>query len=147
MDGNKTKVAVWNSLVTNGVVEKSIRSIARLEETLPTNVRRIRRGRFFLSDYEQRTYGSLRKPIFEHYCHGVVVGETEPDEELGGLWCFAAHNDFDLIPENVDPKDWPVYIRTPTGWERKDGARRIKAPSDETLAKLMEWNLKQLRLK
>lgn len=92
---------------------------------LPTEVRRVRRGKFFLTDREQSTFGSISKPIFQYYCHGVVVGETIPDEEKGGIWCFAAHNDFDLIPEFQPPSSWPEYTRTPTGWIRADGARRI----------------------
>jgi hypothetical protein len=114
---------------------------------LPTEVRRVRRGKFFLSRHEQTTYGSIRKPIFEYWGHGVVVGEMASTEEPEGMWCFGAHNDFDLIPEFMKPSDWPEYTRTPTGWVRKDGARRIEAPSSNTLEKLMEWNLKQLRLK
>lgn len=88
------------------------------EQPLPTEVRRIRRGKFFLSRHEQTTFGSLRKPIFQYYCHGVVVGETVPDEAHDGIWCFAAHNDFDLIPEFQPPSSWPEYVRTPSGWIR-----------------------------
>lgn len=88
------------------------------EQPLPTEVRRIRRGKFFLSRHEQTTFGSMRKPIFEYYCHGVVVGETVPDEDRDGIWCYAAHNDFDLIAEFQPPSSWPEYVRTPTGWIR-----------------------------
>lgn len=119
------------------------------EQSLPTEVRRVRRGKFFLSRYEQTMHGSISKPIFEHWGHGVVVGEMigSPDNGLeDGTWCFAAHNDFDLIPEFQPPSSWPEYIRTPTGWVRKDGDRRLEAPSS-TLEKLMDWNMKQLRLK
>lgn len=116
------------------------------EQSLPTEIRRVRRGKFFLSDYEQRIFGSIREPIFQYYCHGVVVGETQPDDEKDGLWCFAAHNDFDLVPEFTKPSEWPEYTRTPTGWVRKDGDRRLEKPSD-TLEKLFDWNMKQLRLK
>jgi hypothetical protein len=72
--------------------------------------------------------------------------EVEGDYDPDGMWCYGAHNDFDLIPEFTKPSEWPEYSRTPTGWVRKDGARRIEAPSS-TLEKLMEWNMKQLRLK
>lgn len=55
----------------------------------------------------------------------MIVGETKPDDALEGIWCFAAHNDFDMIPENTPPEDWPLYTRTPTGWVRADGPRRV----------------------
>lgn len=92
-----------------------------VSRSLPAEVRRVRRGRFFLSRYEQTTFGSIRQPIFAVYCHGVVVGETIDDEERDGIWCYAAHNDFDLIPEFQLPSSWPEYIRTRTGWARADG--------------------------
>lgn len=146
-EGNKsTGLVVRQSFKATDILEKALGDIGRPEETLPTEVRRVRRGKFFLSNYEQRTFGSMRQPIFQYYCHGVVVGETQPDVEKDGIWCFAAHNDFDLIPELQPPSSWPEYIRTPTGWVRKDGDRRLEAPSS-TLEKLMDWNMKQLRLK
>lgn len=90
------------------------------DRSLPAEVRRVRRGKFFLSRHEQSTFGSLRYPIFEHYCHGVVVGETVVDHERDGIWCFASHNDFDLIPEFMPPSNWPEYTRTSTGWTRSE---------------------------
>lgn len=87
---------------------------------LPTEVRRVRRGKFFLSNYEQEQFGSLYRPIFQHYCHGVNVGETQPDPDRDGVWCFAAHNDFDLIPEFQPPSTWPEYVRTHSGWKKAE---------------------------
>jgi len=105
---------------------------------LPTEVRRIRRGRFFLSRYEQTTFGSIRHPIFEHYCHGVVIGETVVDETKDGIWCYGAHNDFDLIPEFQPPSSWPEYTRTSTGWIRADGSRRIEEKDEGRIDKLIQ---------
>jgi hypothetical protein len=103
--------------------------------------RRIRRGRFFLSNYDQRIHGSLSRPIFQYWGHGVVVGDMVPAEVQGdydpdGHWCYATHDDFDLIPASTPPNDWPEYTRTSTGWVRKDGVRR-----------LVDIATKQLRLK
>jgi hypothetical protein len=106
-------------------------------------VRSVRRGKFFLSNQEQARHGSLRYPIFEHWGHGVVVGEMrshvrENEDEPEGMWCFGAHNDFDLIPEFMKPSEWPEYIRTPTGWMRKDGDRRIREERSRSVDKLIE---------
>lgn len=101
-------------------------------QALPTELRRIKRGKFFLSNYEQEQFGSVFRPIFEHYCHGVVVGETLPVD--GGIWCFAAHNDFDLVPEFQPPSSWPEYVRTPTGWKKAEAKRW----TDELLHQLSE---------
>ncbi len=121
---------------------------------LPTEVRRVRRGKFFLSNYEQRTFGSIRKPIFQYWGHGVVVGETVPfvrekDEDPEGMWCFGAHNDFDLIPEFMKPIDWPEYIRTPTGWARKIEAPRIEETvvREDFIQRAVEFQRKLQRLK
>jgi hypothetical protein len=91
-------------------------------------VRRVRRGRFFLSTYEQRMFGSFKRPIFDHYCHGVVVGETSIDLEMDGIWCYGAHNDFELIPEFTPPGEWPIYVRTENGFSRKDSTQPLEAP-------------------
>jgi hypothetical protein len=99
--------------------------------TLPTEVRRVRRGKFFLSDYEQTANASLKRPIFEYWGHGVVVGETVRDSEKSGQWCYAAHPDFDLIPEFQSLSVWPEYTRTPTGWVRSDGARRFEQKDEQ----------------
>jgi hypothetical protein len=80
--------------------------------------RRIRRGRFFLSYYDQTTFGSLSRPIFEHWGHRVVVGDQIPDAERGGMWCYASHGDFALIDESTPPTDWPEYRRAADGWVR-----------------------------
>lgn len=93
------------------------------QNALPTDVRRIRRGKFFLSNYEQEQFGSVFRPIFEYYCHGAVVGETVPDPDKEGIWCYAAHNDFEMVPEFQPPSSWPEYVRTHTGWIRADQKR------------------------
>lgn len=116
----------------------------------PDGVRRVRRGKFFLSNFEQRTYGSLRRPIFEYWGHGVVVGETVPfirekDSDPEGMWCYAAHNDFDLVPEFMKPSEWPEYVRTETGWVRKDGDRRLEQPWD--VSTMLTWIEQRKRLK
>lgn len=80
--------------------------------------RRIRRGKFFLSYYDQTTFGSLSRPIFEYWGHRVVVGDQIPDAERGGVWCYASHGDFTLIAESTTPNDWPEYRRTSDGWVR-----------------------------
>lgn len=107
---------------------------------LPTELRRIKRGKFFLSNYEQEQFGSMFRPIFEHYCHGVVVGETVPDDERGGIWCYAAHNDFELIPEFQPPSSWPEYVRTSTGWKKAEAqqSEESKARIDYLLKKVQE---------
>lgn len=92
-------------------------------------VRRIRRGKFFLSNYEQTNFGSLRRPIFLDYCHGVVVGLMEEDLSRDGMWCYGAHQDFDLIPESHEPHEWPEYKRTSTGFDRIDKKVEFTEPS------------------
>lgn len=106
--------------------------------TLPAEVRRVRRGKFFLSRSEQSTFGSVRYPIFEHYCHGVIIGETVPDEKNDGIWCFASHKDFELIPEFQIPSNWPIYTRTSTGWMRADAPRRIAGEENLSIDKLIQ---------
>lgn len=93
----------------------------------------------------------MSKPIFQYWGHGVVVGEMIPAETQGdydpdGMWCFGAHNDFDLIPEFMKPSDWPEYTRTPTGWVRKDGARRLETVDPDLVKKAVEFQRKALRL-
>lgn len=113
--------------------------------SLPTEMRRVRRGKFFLSDYEQTAYGSLARPIFEYWGHGVVVGETVRATDRDGQWCYAAHNDFDLIPEFQPLSDWPEYTRTPGGWVRADGERRLEQKDPLTYLKLRDMLQKRLR--
>lgn len=142
-------LVVKQSFKSHDLLSKAIGKLGTPEETSPTEVRRVRRGKFFLSRADQSMHGSISRPIFEYWGHGVVVGEMQPSADNGlsdGTWCFGAHNDFDLIPEFMKPSEWPEYTRTPTGWVRKDGDRRLEKPSD-TLEKLFEWNMKQLRLK
>lgn len=98
---------------------------------LPTELRRLRRGKFFLSDYEQEQFGSISRPIFEYYCHKATVGETHPDPTRGGIWCFAYHPDFELIPEFQPPSSWPEYVRTPTGWKKAEAPVDHKARIDQ----------------
>lgn len=95
--------------------------IERPESTanLPDDVRRVRRGQFFMSYQEQLMHGSLTRPIFQYYFHGVVVGEERIDELRSGIVCYGAHKDFELIPEFIPPSQWPEYIRTKEGFARK----------------------------
>ncbi len=135
---SKTLELARKALGSSGFGPESGGAVDAESLSLPAEVRRIRRGKFFLSRYEQTTYGSIRKPIFQYYCHGVVVGETVTDEAKDGIWCYAAHKDFDLIPEATKPEEWPVYTRTPTGWVRADGARRIEQADPGRVDKLIE---------
>jgi hypothetical protein len=112
--------ALRQTLDAQELVRKTLESTSL---ALRTEERVIRRGKFFLSNREQQLHGSVRRPIFQYWGHGVVVGETRPTDD--GVWCYGAHNDFDLLPESMSPDDWPEYTRTPTGWVRKDGNRRI----------------------
>lgn len=126
MSDSKSLV-VRQSATTQEIVDKALgrdrepeAAVADATAALPTELRRIRRGKFFLSDYEQEQFGSISRPIFEHYCHKVIVGETQPDTIREGIWCFAYHPDFELIPEFQPPSSWPEYVRTQTGWIRAD---------------------------
>lgn len=143
-----TGVATRTHFKSFGIVKDILKNPGQSPEPgLPTEVRRVRRGRFFLTDYEQTTFGSIRQPIFDVYCHGVVVGETVTDEYRGGIWCFGAHNDFDMVPEFQSPRDWPEYIRTPTGFVRADGARRLEGVEPDLVARCVEFQRKVERLK
>lgn len=86
----------------------------------------VRRGRFFLSSLDQQRYGSLRRPIFAVWGHGVVVGQMDYYPERDGCMCYGTHDDFDRIPEFTPLNEWPEYERTETGWIRKDGRRRLE---------------------
>lgn len=83
-------------------------------------VRRVRRGKFFVSSFDMADHGSLRRPIWEYHFHGVIVGQMEQDLDRNGFWCFGIHSDFELIPEFQKLSDWPEYERTDTGFRRKE---------------------------
>lgn len=139
-----TSVVVHRSGVAREILEKALgggnpaaepgSAVDDPARSLPTEMRRLRRGKFFLSNFEQEQFGSISRPIFEYYCHKAIVGETRPDPAHGGIWCFAYHPDFELIPEFQPPSSWPEYVRTPTGWKKAETARW----ADELLHQLSE---------
>lgn len=87
-----------------------------IQKAIEPEIRMVRRGKFFLSEYEMARYGSLRRPIFQYYGHNVFVANQVDDSENMGVWCYGSHNDFNLIPDTIDPLEWPEYERTETGW-------------------------------
>jgi hypothetical protein len=109
---------------------------------VPSQVRRVKRGKFFLSTVDQEKHGSLRFPIFQHWGFGVVVGQMDYDSTLNGHWCYGAHNDFDLIPDLTALGEWPEYERVEErrGWVRKDGTKKLEdvQRTDRLLNKLSE---------
>ncbi len=102
----------------------------------PDETRMVRRGKFFLSDYEMQRYGSFRRPIFQYWGHNVIVADQVFDRD--GYWCYAIHNDFHLIPATTDPMEWPEYERTDTGWSRKAVMIKSVKPSIDLLK--FDWS-------
>lgn len=101
-------------------------ALGRHEEP-PAEVRRVKRGKFFLTDFEMEKHASLKRPIFQYWGHNVVVGQQDYYPALDGYWCFGTHPDFDLIPEFTPLEVWPDYVRTETGWKRADGMPSLEA--------------------
>src|SRR6478752_420275 len=77
-----------------------------------SSTRRVRRGRYFLSRYDQQLHGSMSRPILQYFAHNLSVEDMEYDPISDGDWCFGSHNDFELIHENTPKERWPIYVRT-----------------------------------
>ena len=116
--------------VSNDQTQKSVGALVPISSTLdllskvlegrpqvPENVRRIRRGKFFLTSLDMERYGSLKRPILDFHCHGVRVEAMEYSPEADGMWCYGIHPQFITIPETMPSSDWPEYVRTATGWK------------------------------
>ena len=112
---NDSRPPKSGALVARSVLGDLVSKVVRPEE----EVRKVRRGKFFVPNYDLQAFGSLRRPIWEYRFHGVLVGQTEKDCERDGIWCFGVHPDFELIPEFQKLEDWPEYERTETGFIRK----------------------------
>src|SRR5689334_8089386 len=76
-NANRNVPALRQKFEAAELVGKALRRAAVTSDTgdvsksessaLPTEVRRVRRGKFFLSNFEQRTHGSMRRPIFQYW--------------------------------------------------------------------------------
>ena len=126
-----------NSLVTFG---KMTELLTKSFDEAQQKDRMVRRAKFFLSSSDIERYGSLRRPIFKHWGHNVLVAAQEYVGNRDGYWCYGTHNLFDLIPDTTDPLKWPEYQRTPTGWERVPEHEMLEArkPSIDLLK--FDWS-------
>lgn len=103
--------------LTKYIPNKEAINRAIQEVTQSDKDRMVRRGKFFLAADDIERYGSLRRPIFQHWGHNITVAAEEYTIARDGYWCYATHVCFELIPDTTEPEDWPEYQRTPTGWE------------------------------